>query len=120
MLKATAIVRRKWTVPLRRMPMEPKPKTVRGLVHIHEERCKGCGFCIEFCPKGVLASSPKFNSKGYHPPYVVKPEECVNCNLCWLVCPEFAIFSTPIDENSEAKTEKPVTIAEKEMVVALR
>lgn len=83
---------------LKRKPIVQPLTSVRGRVIIHEERCKGCGFCIEFCPKGVLAASPKFNSKGYHPPYAVKPEECVNCNLCFLICPEFAIYSIPADE----------------------
>ncbi len=88
----------------KRKPMVPLPTRVRGQVIIHEERCKGCGFCIEFCPKGVLEASPKFNSKGYHPPYAVKPEECVQCNLCYLVCPEFAIYSVPAD------SQKPMTV----------
>ncbi len=85
---------------MKRKPIVPKPQTVQGRVHINKERCKGCGFCIEFCPKSVLAFSSNFNSKGYHPPYAAQPERCINCNLCQLVCPEFAIFSTPINENA--------------------
>ena len=71
-----------------------KIKVPRGEVHIIKERCKGCGFCIEFCPNEVLKLSDEFNSKGYHPPEVAKPEGCVNCDLCQLICPEFAIWST--------------------------
>jgi len=71
-----------------------KVKVPRGEVHLLIERCKGCGFCIEFCPKGVLTASDGFNLKGYHPPLVAKPERCVNCGLCQLICPEFAIWST--------------------------
>ncbi|MCS7192920.1 MAG: 4Fe-4S binding protein [Armatimonadetes bacterium] len=82
---------------VKRKPIVQPTAKVRGQVIIHEERCKGCGFCIEFCPKGVLVASPKFNSKGYHPPSAAKPEECVCCNLCFLVCPEFAIYSVPAD-----------------------
>ena len=59
------------------------------------DRCKGCGFCIEFCPRGVLASSEKLNIRGAHPPEVVKPEECVGCGLCQDICPDLAIFVVP-------------------------
>ena len=47
----------------------------KGQVAITVERCKGCGFCVEFCPTHVLALSSAFNSKGYHPPHVVDRRE---------------------------------------------
>ena len=65
----------------------------RGIVHIDEELCKGCGFCVEFCPAQALALSPEFNSKGYHPPIVVDEEACVGSNLCNAMCPDFAIYA---------------------------
>ena len=78
-------------------------KIPHGEVHIIAERCKGCGFCVEYCPKDVLVLSEEFNQKGYHPPKVVKSGECVNCNLCEMICPDFAIFSVPIEsEDNEA------------------
>jgi 2-oxoglutarate ferredoxin oxidoreductase subunit delta len=58
-----------------------------------EERCKGCGFCVEYCPRDVLALAKSFNRKGYHPPEVLRTGECLNCSLCEMICPEFAIFS---------------------------
>jgi NAD-dependent dihydropyrimidine dehydrogenase PreA subunit len=54
----------------------------KGTVKIEVERCKACGFCVEFCPSHVLALSSAFNSKGYHPPHVVDPEKCSGCDLC--------------------------------------
>ena len=65
----------------------------RGIVHILDDRCKGCGYCIQFCPKFNLEFSTEFNQKGYHPPSVKKMEECVNCHYCEIICPEFAIYS---------------------------
>lgn len=66
----------------------------QGEVHILAETCKGCGFCVEYCPMDVLELSKEYNTKGYHPPVVVKPEGCVNCGLCEMICPDFAIWST--------------------------
>lgn len=63
-----------------------------GILHILKERCKGCGYCIEFCPQDVLVESSEFNSKGYHPPVVLNETACVSCGLCEMICPEFAIF----------------------------
>jgi 2-oxoglutarate ferredoxin oxidoreductase subunit delta len=69
-----------------------KPKGPKGRVYINAELCKGCGFCIEFCPAGVLEFSDEFNSKGYHPPWAARPEVCTGCGLCGIYCPDFAIF----------------------------
>jgi 2-oxoglutarate ferredoxin oxidoreductase subunit delta len=65
----------------------------KGAVHIIDDRCKGCGYCIEFCPRGILIFSQRFNKKGYHPPEVRPPGDCVNCHYCEIICPEFAIYS---------------------------
>ncbi|MCK4700903.1 MAG: 4Fe-4S binding protein [Bacteroidales bacterium] len=61
-------------------------------IHLIKDRCKGCEFCIEFCPAGILELSDKFNSKGYHPPRVIDEDACYGCRLCELICPEFAIY----------------------------
>lgn len=66
----------------------------RGVIHILDDQCKGCSFCIEYCPKDVLELSDGYNIKGYHPPIVVCVDECVHCQLCEIICPEFAIFVT--------------------------
>jgi 2-oxoglutarate ferredoxin oxidoreductase subunit delta len=78
------------------MSEELKEKKIKGTVYINIERCKGCGFCIEFCPSKCLEFSKDYNSKGYHPPVLFKPEECTGCDLCGLLCPDFAIFGVRI------------------------
>ena len=71
-------------------------KTQPGEIHIVKDRCKGCGFCVEYCPRDVLELSQEFNIKGYHPPFAKDKDKCVNCNLCELICPEFSIFVTQV------------------------
>ncbi len=66
----------------------------KGRVFVSVERCKGCGFCVEFCPTKVLELSPAFNRKGYHVPNVVNAEKCSGCDLCGMFCPDFAIFGS--------------------------
>lgn len=60
-------------------------------VYIDEKLCKGCYFCVEICPKKVLAKSDILSSRGYLIAKVEKPEECIVCRMCEKVCPDFAI-----------------------------
>ena len=71
----------------------------RGDVQILADRCKGCAFCVEYCPRQVLEMSREFNRKGYHPPEIVDSQACVNCGLCEMICPEFAIFCIEVSDS---------------------
>jgi 2-oxoglutarate ferredoxin oxidoreductase subunit delta len=83
-----------WRVPLDAEEIQ----VTEGIIYIIEDRCKGCGYCIEFCPKEVLIFSKKFNKKGYHPPEVVDTKDCVNCHYCEVICPEYAIYAVEAAE----------------------
>jgi 2-oxoglutarate ferredoxin oxidoreductase subunit delta len=68
----------------------PKPvscKAKSGIeIDIIKEFCKGCGICVEFCPKDVLALGSDFKVNA------VNMEACNGDALCELRCPDFAIF----------------------------
>jgi 2-oxoglutarate ferredoxin oxidoreductase subunit delta len=87
-----------WRTPLDQGKVHP---TRRQELVILQERCKGCGFCIAFCPRGVLEFSADFNKKGYHFPSVIDNSKCANCRFCQDLCPEFAIYSVIKDVNGE-------------------
>lgn len=62
-------------------------------IKINPELCKGCGICIEVCPKKVLGfDKEQLNSKGYSPASMLKPDDCVGCAACARMCPDCAIY----------------------------
>ncbi len=46
--------------------------------------CKGCTFCVAFCPKDVLKMDGML-------PVVINAKACTRCLLCVYVCPDFGI-----------------------------
>ena len=59
-------------------------KTDKSLTVI-KDWCKGCGICVEFCPKNVLEmKAGKVNIKDL--------DSCIQCGPCELRCPDFAIY----------------------------
>jgi len=62
-------------------------------IEIDVARCKGCGFCVEFCPQNLIYLDSNFNRRGYHPAIFKKEGEkiCTGCGICALVCPDTAI-----------------------------
>ncbi len=77
---------------------KPAARKTRGRVFINEERCKGCGLCITFCPSKVLERSDRFNTKGFHPPQAARPEDCTGCDMCGYFCPDYAIYGVRTDK----------------------
>ena len=65
--------------------------TTPGHIEIDKERCKGCGYCVEFCPREVLKISSELSPKGYSLAEVDDESKCLACGYCEAICPEFAI-----------------------------
>ena len=75
-----------------RNPLDLSPKSATAeKVFINKDRCKGCTYCVEFCPRKALKMSQEISDKGYILAAVDDPAKCVNCGLCEIICPEFAI-----------------------------
>lgn len=67
------------------------------------ERCKECGFCIEFCPQHVIVKSAEINSKGYHPVHLSDEARCTKCDICGMICPDFAISVVDTEKQQVAR-----------------
>ncbi|WP_455283820.1 indolepyruvate ferredoxin oxidoreductase subunit alpha [[Eubacterium] cellulosolvens] len=82
------------TSRLAKRPMSaPQMLKLRDVeIVVIEDRCKGCSFCIEFCPRDVLEQDTKLNIRGVHAPRVKDSTLCVGCGVCEELCPDLAIF----------------------------
>ena len=61
-------------------------------VSINHERCKGCGLCVDVCPKKIMKLMSDFmNAKGLHPAQVTDQEKCIACAFCATMCPDAVI-----------------------------
>ena len=70
---------------IRWMPVATKVTEDVPLVTVYERWCKGCGICVEFCPRKVLRLADRGKAE------VVAPDRCTSCGLCEIMCPDFAI-----------------------------
>jgi 2-oxoglutarate ferredoxin oxidoreductase subunit delta len=57
-------------------------------LNIKKDRCKGCAYCVQFCPKGVLRLSETLNSRGIHCVEISNIDKCTGCGICALMCPD--------------------------------
>jgi 2-oxoglutarate ferredoxin oxidoreductase subunit delta len=62
------------------------------------DRCKGCGLCVDTCPKHVLSlDATAVNALGHHPVRLRDAAACTSCVLCARICPDavFTVFARP-------------------------
>lgn len=50
--------------------------------------CKGCGRCIEACPRGCIIMGTEIDQESGLVPVIVDRETCNACGLCITACPE--------------------------------
>ena len=54
--------------------------------------CKGCGLCVDVCPKKIVGlDKEKINAKGHHPAHVTDIDKCIACAFCATMCPDCII-----------------------------
>lgn len=61
-------------------------------VIFHEDKCKGCKLCIQFCPKQIIElDKNKINQKGFYAVHITDETKCTGCSSCAIMCPDVAI-----------------------------
>ncbi len=61
-------------------------------VSFNVDLCKGCGLCVDACPKKIIAlKADVLNKKGYHPAGITDQEKCIACAMCAAMCPDVVI-----------------------------
>ena len=54
--------------------------------------CKGCGLCVDACPKKIIAlAKDKLNAKGHSPAIITDQEKCIGSAFCATMCPDCVI-----------------------------
>ena len=68
------------------------------MIYVDEERCTGCGTCVDVCPVGAI----QLVDGVAH----IDQKECIECEACLSACPEIAILS--VSESVPVKQESAV------------
>ncbi len=61
-------------------------KSGGAIIFVNEHWCKGCGICVEVCPKNILVMD------GREKPALLDADHCTGCLRCELLCPDFALL----------------------------
>ncbi|MBE6773181.1 MAG: 4Fe-4S dicluster domain-containing protein [Ruminococcaceae bacterium] len=61
-------------------------------VTFRTDSCKGCGLCVQACPKQILViAKEKINAKGHSPAEMTDESKCIGCAFCATMCPDCII-----------------------------
>lgn len=63
-------------------------------INLNVDWCKGCGICVEYCPKNVLSLEKNMIQ-------LEKADDCIFCGLCELRCPDYAIYISTKESESQ-------------------
>lgn len=70
------------------------------MIYVDEERCTGCGTCVDVCPVGAIHLVDGVAT--------IAQEKCIECEACLSACPETAILS--VSETVPAKKESVILV----------
>lgn len=75
-------------------------------IDIDEKRCKGCGYCVLVCPKGIIQLCDSINLDGYRFSMLTDARKCTGCRFCAIICPEIAIEIETVNRSDKAGLER--------------
>lgn len=61
------------------------------MINLNVSLCKGCSFCVKYCPKKILELGKERSGRGFFYPVVTDESKCISCGICSTICPEGAI-----------------------------
>lgn len=63
-----------------------------AVVSFKNDICKGCGLCVNACPKHLIViAKDKINRKGHSPVEITDQGACIGCSFCAIMCPDCVI-----------------------------
>lgn len=88
--------------------MSEVEKRDQGSIQIDATECKGCGLCVEACPRKVIQISEHMNHSGYYTAAYLG-RGCTGCGICFMACPEPGAITVLRLVNRNANTETSVS-----------